>query len=341
MLRRSHLQQFLRSTTPFLTSGTASTVLSGGDHEVTLNGFGVMMNNPTKDIFVKKWTDDTLQRLTSQSFCPFVSSLEVGCAFGAASLNLMKQAASKQQQENTTAVATKSLYLTANDIEPKHLKKLLSRYENWNIEEAKKQNSKQDNNNTKNQLRTWPGRIPDIFEQQNRLLETPPHQQNQQEEVVTSLTKFDTILIANVLHFLTPEEIHQTLSFLYKNHSIKGTKIYISLDSPFTNAYKSFLPIYKIKKNILKSENPGFTSRRILKRRFVQKRIPERLKGMDCYHVMEPDTLMRFVKEAGWSLENDNDSGSSCFLFPGDDEGNPKGVTLNGKEMVGICAVKM
>lgn len=67
---------------------------------------------------------------------------------------------------------------------------------------------------------------------------------------------YDAILMANVMRFLTPEQIQHTLSNLFSSLKPKG-RIFIVAMTPYVKRYKSFIPEYQ--RRIKDGEpNPGF-----------------------------------------------------------------------------------
>lgn len=67
---------------------------------------------------------------------------------------------------------------------------------------------------------------------------------------------YDAVLMANVMRFLTPDQIQQALSNLFS--SLKpGGRIFIVAMTPYVNRYKSFIPEYQRRKKD-KILNPGF-----------------------------------------------------------------------------------
>ena len=69
---------------------------------------------------------------------------------------------------------------------------------------------------------------------------------------------YDAILMANVMRFLTPDQIDQAFSNLFT--SLKsGGRIFIIAMTPYVNRYKSFIPEYqqRLKDGI---HNPGFVN---------------------------------------------------------------------------------
>ena len=77
-----------------------------------------------------------------------------------------------------------------------------------------------------------------------RLLEgSLPHQINLKESSVGA------ILCSRVLHFLTGEEIEESIFNMFR-WLCPGGRIYLIADTPYNGLLKSFLPIYKLRKII-------------------------------------------------------------------------------------------
>jgi hypothetical protein len=135
------------------------------------------------------------------------------------------------------------------------------------------------------------------------------------------------VLSANVLHFLTPEEVVETARLLYSVCE-KGADLFLTLDSPWTTAYLPFWPLYGGRK-LFGTPNPGFHHVTELLRPII----PARLHNIPVYHVMEPPALTALIEQGGWTVKK-------AEMFCGDQEGNPGGVNMVGSEMTGLHAVK-
>ena len=66
---------------------------------------------------------------------------------------------------------------------------------------------------------------------------------------------FDTILIAKVLHFFTPDQATKALKEVFRLLK-PGGKIFIVAITPYVNRFKSFIPLYK-QRLLLKHQYPG------------------------------------------------------------------------------------
>lgn len=67
---------------------------------------------------------------------------------------------------------------------------------------------------------------------------------------------YDAVLMANVMRFLTPDQIQHTLSNLFNSLKPKG-RIFIVAMTPYVKRYKTFIPEYqrRLKDGVI---NPGF-----------------------------------------------------------------------------------
>jgi SAM-dependent methyltransferase len=102
-----------------------------------------------------------------------------------------------------------------------------------------------------------------------------------QEEV--GIEKYDAILCENVLHFMCPHELRDTLASLYGS-LIPGGRIYIAVTSCFLEKYRDIFEDNKAKG----MEWPG---------------IFEDPKGIRRpFHVFDEDTLNRELKRAGFTI---------------------------------------
>lgn len=136
------------------------------------------------------------------------------------------------------------------------------------------------------------------------------------------------VLAANVFHFLTPSDIHETASRLHWI-TTPNAKLFVSVDSPWTTAYRPLQSLYHLRKR-LGDACPGFCQ---LPHWLSKRLLPLRLHAVTTYHPMEPETLAALLESAGWRVPHQE-------LFAGDRKGNPAGVVLDGREMTGVIAVK-
>lgn len=67
---------------------------------------------------------------------------------------------------------------------------------------------------------------------------------------------YEAVLMTNVMRFLTPKEIEQTLKSLF-NSLESGGRIFISATTPYVNRYKSFIPEY-LRRIKDATPHPGF-----------------------------------------------------------------------------------
>ena len=263
-------------------------------HETTLNGFGVNLINVESDPFVRRWISETasLPHVQDKSATP--CGLEIGTAFGSATLEALRRGAP---------------CVLANDMEPQHLLVLRQRWDRLCEKKA-------------------PISAGSTSQALTRLVELPGIAPEALRRGVTSQYDVKTVLCANVLHFLRPSEVVTLLRQVRSLSSSTGTRLYVSLDSPWTAAYRLFWPMYQTRKWAVRSINPGAHAVWSIFRHVI----PDRLRAMTYYHVMEPPALEHFLQQAGWEVEE-------CRLFAGDCVGNPAGVSLgNGMEMVGAVA---
>jgi SAM-dependent methyltransferase len=243
-------------------------------HEVTRNGFGVMMSAP--DPFESQWVA-AASELSDGS-----SALEIGCAFGRASLAALGQGCP---------------HVICNDLDAVHLSEVERRAAMLQMPSSS--------------LSTIVGAVPAALEAWD-----PP-------------TSIRAILGANVLHFLTPSEVHRTLRRLHVL-AAPGAELFVSLDSPWNAGFQSLWPLYNTRKQA-GDEHPGFL--RIWGP--LRRALPCRLKGIPTYHPMEPEQLRRMLEHSGWHVV-------SARHFSGNHADNPAGVSLeNGMEMSGAHAMRL
>lgn len=75
---------------------------------------------------------------------------------------------------------------------------------------------------------------------------------------IKGMGTFDAILIARVLHYLTPEQLQMTIKHLFLLLKPKG-KVFVVAITPYVKRYESFIPEYERRKKE-GAENPGFVS---------------------------------------------------------------------------------
>ena len=136
---------------------------------------------------------------------------------------------------------------------------------------------------------------------------------------------FDAILMSQVLHFLTHEEIEQGLKLLYKWLKPQG-KIFVTAISPYMGVLKEFLPVYESRKS------QGLSW-------------PGQIENLKAYcthpcsdinpnfiHVFDPDILRLYFTQAGFKVEKTG-------YYP-TKHGDDTEFKNNGRECVGIIASK-
>ena len=276
------------STPPPESQKSSSSAAPTKGFQATLNGFGVMMDSVEKDPFVAGWIDASTRAdiIEDEQVC----ALEIGCAFGAASLAVLRNG---------------GRHVVANDLDAGHLKALR---EKWDADVA---TLSLPEGRALPKLDTVRGRMPDALKLPAFKTLPPPK----------------TILAANVIHFLSPDQVRTLFRALYEL-AAPGAALFVSSDSPWTRAYAPFTKLYTLKR-ILRHPAPGYHPIPPVAR-FV---LPERLRQIPCYHVMEEWQLVDALEEAGWNVEQSG-------FFAGD-ENNPARVNLDGREMVGARASKI
>lgn len=173
----------------------------------------------------------------------------------------------------------------ANDIENKHLNYLITQL----TEEEK------------SRLKLFPGKIPDVF--------------NFEENF------FSGVLAARCFHFLKGEEIEDITLRIYKS-LIKGGKLCVVAETPYTKHTTSFIPLYEERK-IQGSSWPGFID--------DFKKFTTRKNTTDWINLLDPDVLERTLKLCGFKIEKVGFIERPYF---------PEEVRLDGKESVGIIGIK-
>lgn len=159
------------------------------------------------------------------------------------------------------------------------------------------------------------------FNQRNRLrlLEgSLPHQINLKESSVGA------ILCSRVLHFLTGEEIEESIFNMFR-WLCPGGRIYLIADTPYNGLLKSFLPIYKQKK-IDDHLWPGLIDNFP---QFMPSELAPNLPRF--FHTLDPDILARVCNQAGLTVEQQGFIARIDYLPDAQDD---------GREGVGIIAYK-
>jgi len=75
---------------------------------------------------------------------------------------------------------------------------------------------------------------------------------------INKMGTFDAILIARVLHYLTPEQLQTAVKHLFLLLKPKG-KVFVVAITPYVKRYQNFIPEYERRKKE-GAENPGFVS---------------------------------------------------------------------------------
>lgn len=171
-------------------------------NESTLNGFGVMMRNQEHDPFVQGWLKACVE-LPART-----AALEVGCAFGAATLLALGRGATCD--------------FIANDLADDHLDEVWRRAEESVSGDALAR------------LHTIQGRVPDV------LLDAAAWRQRCPVPV-------HAVLAANVFHFLSGEEVTATARALH-DMCAPGARLFVSVDSPWTRYFQPLWREYKLRK---------------------------------------------------------------------------------------------
>lgn len=196
-------------------------------------------------------------------------SLDVGCAYGIASIAALKNGAK----------------VLASDMDQAHLDILL----------------KETPEELQSNLTTKAGTLPNIdFENES----------------------FISIHCSRTLHFLTPDELIETLGNMYKWLQ-PGGQIYLITDTCFSGPWKNYLPQFE--KNLEAGEPfPGF-----IENVLDCLPVPRLPKGMTPHmNCLDPDTLARECRAAGFDI-------ISAKYF-----GPARASSDYGKDHAGIIAVK-
>lgn len=189
----------------------------------------------------------------------------------------------------TLAVLARGVAVIANDIEPKHLELL--------------EQSIIDPNFKKN-LTLKPGAFPQNFELKGQ--------------------KVGAILASRVLHFLSGPELEEAAQKMY-DLLVQGGHVFVIADSPYTKAWKKYIPIYEAKKEAgylypgIIDEPDAINSERA-------KNLPRTL------HRLDPDVLTRVFTHAKFSIVE-------CGFF--NMKKYPDDMRLDGRECVALVAKKI
>jgi SAM-dependent methyltransferase len=125
----------------------------------------------------------------------------------------------------------------------------------------------------------------------------------------------DAILAQRVLHFLSPEEMDKGLKIMYDLLK-DGGKVYVTIDSPYSKTWESFIPEYEMRKSG-EERYPGLF----------------KIKGVKtAQNLMDLDVAVKRFKEAGFTIEDELYLNNSSKFF--------NEIRLDGREAVGIIAYK-
>ena len=194
------------------------------------------------------------------------------------------------------ALSLGARYYTVNDLDERHLKLLAVNLEKINPELLKN-------------IRLVSGSFPKDFTKDNR--------------------KYDAILIARVLHFMNPNEVHEALDLAYKMLK-PGGKVYAVMLSPYVEGYKSFIPEFE-KRVRQEQDSPGYVEN--LLDYADRKIIPENaLKNTEQqFFFFDKRTARKLFEDSGFIVEKSIDM---PLAYPS------KIWALDGRENVGIIAYK-
>jgi SAM-dependent methyltransferase len=141
---------------------------------------------------------------------------------------------------------------------------------------------------------------------------------------------YDAVLMANVMRFLTPDQIQHALSNLFS--SLKpGGRIFVVAMTPYVNRYKSFIPEYQHRLND-KILYPGFV-KDVSKFADENSTIKNQISNITTGSIMFLDevSLSEFAKLAGFKI-------LECSLIPL--HYNSDMLGLDGREQVILIAEK-
>ena len=279
--------------------------------------------------------------------------MEVGAAFGRATLAMLNETSSRVQ-------------VIANDLDERHLNSLISNYE-------KSATAKQpETERERRRLIAFCGSVPNCLdenyfccegneneigesnsnenENDSSITRTPQNKFNKVNKKITINVPLRAVLVANVLHFLSPAQIDKLAERLF-NICAPGARIFISLDSPWTLGYLPLWPLFfwrwlfgsespgyhsmltNINSNVGNSEQSHTESIAINQSSWLRAMLPQHLRGIPAYHVMTPSNLALVFSRAGWRIDD-------ARYLSGDARGNPVFASLCGFEMASICARK-
>ena len=145
------------------------------------------------------------------------------------------------------------------------------------------------------------------------------------EEIDFPESHFDSILVRNVIHGFTIDEVEETFRRLYNWLKPEG-KIYVTATTPYLSFFKEFIPTFEAQKS--SGENwPGFIEDI---RHFMGeagKSMPEK----QCTHTFDPDILKKNLERHGYCVNKVGFFGLHI---------NAQEEKYNSKEFAGVIAHK-
>lgn len=145
-----------------------------------------------------------------------------------------------------------------------------------------------------------------------------PNQINLEEESVGA------ILCSRVLHFLTGQEIEESVFNMFR-WLCPGGRIYLIADTPYNGFLKSFLPLYKARKlqgDLWPGQIDNFPE-------FMPTELAPSLPSF--FHTLDPDILVRVCTQVGFRVERVGFIARIDYLPDAQDD---------GREGVGLIACK-
>ena len=162
-------------------------------------------------------------------------------------------------------------------------------------------------------------RTPPSQKSRLRLLQgSLPSQINLEEDSVGA------ILCSRVLHFLTGQEIEESVCNMFR-WLRPGGRIFLIADTPYNRFLKSFLPVYEERKcrgDLWPGQIDNFPQ-------FMPTKLAHSLPAF--FHVLHPDSLLRVCTKAGLKVEQAGFIARIDYLPDAQDD---------GREGVGVIAYK-
>lgn len=143
------------------------------------------------------------------------------------------------------------------------------------------------------------------------------------ERLNLSRNSIGCALICRVLHFFEGDRIELAANTLFQSIAPNG-KVFVVAETPYLHDFQPFIPTYEARKRS-GSLWPGLIEDVLALAPTRGKTLPAR---MNC---LDPDVLTRVFTAAGFQIEK-------TAMFPRPDY--PKNVQLDGRESVGMIAVK-